>query len=218
MKLLYIILAIGLIYLFWVVWVYLNVKTPSPSGQILDINSLKTGDLIFISGQTHGEKMIKWITGSEWSHVALIIKEDDDLSGSKMLFVWEADIGRGYKDGPRIVKLSDKLHLIKTLPQYKTDQVIGVRRISRHLNPEKVMKSVKKYLYKKMDYNMSKWAVSNTPLYYIFSDNNKIFCSEAVALVLQDVGVLNKEERAASYSPESFITIDGYSPIEYYSI
>ena len=70
-------------------------------------DQVSTGDLILLSGNTYGEKMIRWGTGSPWNHVGMVVTKQDDRHRS--VWLWECDIGQGFKSGVRLVPLALKL-------------------------------------------------------------------------------------------------------------
>ena len=71
-----------------------------------------TGDLIFFSGTSFGERSIKLYSRSVWTHVGIVFRDPDGDSSSK-LFLAEADVGQRKKDGPRVILLSEKFEAFR---------------------------------------------------------------------------------------------------------
>lgn len=201
-----IMLGILIVLLLLLIYIYARInwapKPPPPSTEVskysgLHINleniDFKTGDLIFLSGDTQGEKVIRWLTGNPYTHVAIVIVENG------IVYLFEADIGQKYRDGPRVIALADKLK------RYHGFRVCAYRPINKPIENSKILKLVDNYVNLELDDKMTTWAVADYPLLYdFFKDDSKIFCSEIVADVLQKLGVLKYDHIPAWYSPKYF--------------
>ena len=176
------------------------------------------GDLLFLSGDYYSERMIRWYTQSYFSHVALLFRD----TSSKVLYVWEADVGHMRKPGPRVMTLEDKLST------WKGQKILAVKRwIGKRPKTQDILNIIGELFLKEMDKNMLTWLVADYPsLHFLFRDTSSksIFCSELIALTLQKLRMIEKEHHPAWYSPQTFFsermkTIEGtYSFPKYYYI
>lgn len=159
----------------------------------------KTGDLLFLSGNTKGENVCKWFTKSIFSHVGLIFKEED-FSGESILYIIDCDLGQKAKDGVRVMKLKDKLE------RYKGYRIGGYKKIKgADLNQECVLSSVEKYKKVDFDHKILTWWVSEIPkIREIVKNKNTMFCSEFIAEIFMECGVMDRKSKAYSFSPENF--------------
>lgn len=158
------------------------------------------GDLIFLIGDTYGERLCRSITRCPFSHVGILFRETNE-KGKDILYVWESDLGQGYDDGPRVVELKNKLKKYKGLK-------FGGWRVLRGERPktEDILNCIHKYIKYDFDNNMSSWFVSNISfLHDMVKYNDKVFCSELIAMTFQDLGILNKTKKPTWYSPGYFI-------------
>ena len=176
------------------------------------LHNATNGDVIFLSGNTYAEKSIRWHTSSCFSHMALIIREkDEDLLEAEKetspdgltAFVWEADIGQGYKKGPRVMRLRDKLK------RWKGSKVGMWKRYVSFETPssKEILEQATKMVDRTMDNSMVSWFFADYPnssLFNFFKGKGKVYCSELVAETLQNIGIMEKDHHPGWYSPESF--------------
>lgn len=173
------------------------------------LKNVDNGDLIFLSGNRNGENAIKFYTWFHFSHVALIIRENN------IPYLWEADLGQGCKDGPRVIKFEDKLK------RWKGDK-IGAWKQFKGDRPSAsdLLLSVGKHINKNMDKTMFSWIFSNSPESILFKklkDINSVFCSELIALTFQDLNILGNEKIATYYTPKTFDRSDIFKESKYFS-
>lgn len=193
---------IMVLFCFSIIWLR-AIKTPPdvtliPTTKLLE--KADNGDLLFFSGDTIGEKAIKVYTGSCYTHVAFVFRDLDEEQTPpvEVAFIWEADLGQGYRDGARVMRLSDKLKRWKGRP------VIGWRKSKERPDKQSILKSINQNVKLDMDSSMVAW------IFPFLKQPNKVFCSELVALTLQDLGMLGKT-RPSSFSPKDFaLWQDGY--------
>lgn len=145
----------------------------------INIDSLETGDLIFFSGTTLGEKAIRFYSQSCWSHVGVILKDSFDNSepSKESCYIWEFD-----HDGPHLRLLKDKLE------RWKGEKYVGVLRVYPEITRQDIYENIDKYKDKEFDSSMVKWLIP-------YFENDKVFCSEMIADLLKLPG------RKSSYSP-----------------
>jgi hypothetical protein len=213
------ILLFGLIGLIW----FLSCRYLAPSLENVvsfDISTkeyvmskIQNGDLLFFAGTSQGERTIRFFHNSYFSHVCMVFRDErglDKPSPENSIFVWEADLGQKYKDGPRIMRLSEKLNRWKGFKigmwmRYIPRDVFGMDRPKT----EDILNIAQEYLNldKEMDMLMASWFFSRWPESSIFKflKGNKVFCSELVVDTLQKLGIVDKIRHASWYSPESFV-------------
>jgi len=157
------------------------------------ILQMKTGDLVFMSGRLSGENFIKWYTEFEFSHVGLLLKEDDKI------YIIDADAGQGHKSGTRVQLLSDKMK------RYKGHKIFGWKQISHKLDNTKILQNLHKHIHKDLDTNLTAFAFPS--IRNNSKNQNTIFCAELIAHILSDSGYLNLTKDCVQYSPKDFINI-----------
>jgi hypothetical protein len=170
---------------------------------VLDVlKNANNGDLIFLSGDTFGEKTIRRYHSSLFSHCCLVVRDKDHKNNNMdTAFILESDLGQGYKNGPRILRLQDKLDRWKGLRWCAWKKFTGPERPST----EDILKIARKYLKYDMDLSMASWVFSNYPNSFLFKylkPEKSVFCSELVSEVLEKLGILKLEGISTSYSPE----------------
>lgn len=172
------------------------------------LRDVNTGDLLFFSGATFSEKSIKWCHGSNWNHCAIVLRDRDLLNGEDTPFIFESDIGQGYKDGPRVMRLDDKLK------RWKGDKILGWRRYmgegitSKDSIRAKILEVATK-CYKEgygFDNTFYSWFLSSSDFFKLVKDPRKVFCSEIVADTLHQIGILSSDHPPCWYTPEYFFS------------
>lgn len=248
----YLALLIGLILLIW--FGACRVLVPSLdsalSRGIIHINmtaeelmsgiGLQNGDLIFLAGNTQGERAIKLFHNSYYSHVCLVFRDERgaiDDTPKNTIFVWESDLGQGYRSGPRVMRLWDKLQ--RWGGRERTASRIGMWKRFISIPEAKptataILDIAKPYIDAKvdMDITMSSWFLADYPdsaIYRFLKGNGlkgndlkgergekgnalegkKIFCSELLAATLQTLGIMSKEHHPSWFTPESFASGKG---------
>jgi hypothetical protein len=162
------------------------------------------GDIILMSGDTRGERTCRWCAGTVFSHVGFLFREIHPETKEDILYIWDCDIGQKSKDGVRIMPLKEKLD------RYKGFKICGWRRfVGERPDTKKIVDLIGNYLNLDFDSKIVTWWVSRkTPdgggLYRLFKDQTKVFCSELLAMTLQDLNILHPTRIAASYSPADF--------------
>jgi hypothetical protein len=182
------------------------------------LEQVDNGDLLFFSGETYGEKAIRWYSNSYFSHVAIVLRDMEN--GKSVPFLWEADIGQRYREGPRVMRLQEKLERWKGSPFIAWRKLIGKRP-----STQSILEVVDKFEHYQMDNSMTSWFWADHPFISDYLKEDKtVFCSELVVLTLQELGLMNNDKKAYSYSPEDLITnkidFNGcfYSEPQYFSI
>jgi hypothetical protein len=184
-----------------------DVNLTSKEDFLRDVN---TGDLLFFSGTTFSEKSIKWCHGSRWNHCSIVLRDLDrdrgEGEGHDIPFIFESDVGQGYKDGPRVMRLEDKLK------RWKGDKILGWRRYMGGASPTEVkdkILEVATQFYREgysFDNTFYSWFLSGSTLFKLVKDPKKVFCSELVADTLQKAGILLADHPPCWYTPEYFFS------------
>jgi hypothetical protein len=156
-------------------------------GTMKKMNELGNGDLLFLSGETSGEKTCRWASGSPFSHVSIIFLENN------IPYVLECDIGGHHTDGIRIMTLEAKLQ--------RKDQssIVGYRRLhSQHLLKSSDFVNVYEKYTKEFEFDtsMASWLWGSSQ-----SKRKKMFCSEFVCFALDKLGVCTFDKPHYTYSP-----------------
>lgn len=140
----------------------------------LKINQLRTGDLVFFSGDTPLEKGCRWLTRCGFSHVGMILVENGKV------YVWESDIGQSYKPGPRLIPLLEKL------ARYKGNKILGYRPYTgTDISHTNFLSLIEKYQDKKFDEYMLGWYTNG------YIQTKGIYCSKLISIMYNDLGVMN---------------------------
>jgi hypothetical protein len=164
----------------------------------------ENGDVVLLAGDTKGEKTCRWCTGTIFSHVGVLFWETHPVTGERILYVFECDLGQGTKAGVRVIPLRDKLH------RYKGMRIGGLKKMivySPHPRPNRddFVKLFPKYTPIEFDNKIATWWVANWKwLYNLVKDQKTMFCSELVTSVFQDLNIIKKDRVPAWYHPGDF--------------
>jgi len=156
------------------------------------LKDVNNGDLIFLSGDTHGERLCRWFSGCIFSHVGLMFV--DDIDGE--IYVLDSDLGQNMKDGVRIQKLTDKLR------KYKGMKIGAIKRvkINSSIPSSKFLELIEKYKNVDFDDKMLTWFFGDISfMRNLFENKKKMFCSEFVAECLEKLGILSESSKKPSY-------------------
>lgn len=217
-----------LIILFFILIFYFVVQNTAPdlknyvennkNLKFIDVDYLMenadNGDLVFMSGDTRGERSCRYFTKSMYSHVGMLFRENHPETGENILYIWDSDLGQKTKDGPRIMIFKDKLKRYHGYPylmwrKLKINDVPGSENTSIP-STENILEVVEKYKDCEFDNNMLSWWACNSCFYNLVKNDKKIFCSELIALTMQDnnINMLrtvdNGGKIAAWYTPGIF--------------
>ena len=169
----------------------------------------RTGDIVLFSGKGRISETIKWFSGSEWSHVGLVVRDYDDV------LLWEsttlatvADLDSGMpRKGVQIVPLSARLE------SYDGD--VAVRRAVQSLSVEQRCDlAVLRAAYKGRPYEESLCELASAAYDGPFGENTRdvssLFCSELVAEAFIKFGWLPPQSKKPSneYTPGDFACIN----------
>lgn len=167
---------------------------------------LKTGDVVLFSGKGGISEWIKWFTGSQWSHVGLVLELEDFNS----VLLWEsttlsnlADVetGKAHR-GVQLVGLRERIK------SYNGDQ-IAIRRLSKRLDGDmlKILGQFRSTVSGR-PYEQSKIELirsASTMFPNDEEDLSSLFCSELIAEAFQEMGLLDKTAKNSNnFTPEDF--------------
>ena len=169
-------------------------------------DNLKTGDIVLFSGMGRISDLIKFFSGSKWSHIGLVVKSDD----IDMVLLWEStslnsvnDIESGTaKNGVQLVALSERIA--------KYDGEISVRHFQSEITQDmrNALKQFRKES-KNKPYEKSRLELAFSLIDVGWFTNNEedfssMFCSELVAEALEKMGIMNGDLPANEFIPKDF--------------
>jgi len=143
----------------------------------------ETGDLLFFSGETFTENFIKLYLSSELSHVSMVVREGEEV------YLWELDVGQGYKDGARVIPISKKLE------RYRGSKIFLYRKAKYPIPLHKVLK----FIGKNMDIKFGDKSLSK---FVLGIESKDKFCSELIAETLIYCGTLSPRTDSKRITPE----------------
>lgn len=156
-----------------------------------------TGDVVLFCGMSKLSSVIKFFTGSQWSHVGVVYKRKDGV------YILEANKNFGgfsgsAQDGVGITKVSERF-------KEHTNPVL-ILSLSQELTDEQKRKFDDFYQKSKnKPFELTFFAS------YIFPGKreqyDEFFCSELVAALYRHIGLLPKSTRSASVAPSDFLTM-----------
>ena len=158
---------------------------------IQDISNLKSGDLVFVSYKNILGKAAKLWSGSKWTHLGMIYKEPI----SEKLYVLEM----AEYNNPNLEKGALKIPHDAWLELNKGNEIM-YKQIPKVVDSRKVFSSFLKFKEKKLHrfgWNPSKYK------HLLFPERElpeKITCVEFIALLLQELDVLSKDNHPSFYS------------------
>lgn len=180
--------------LLWFFWILLLYPRPKHRVEMLKTDDLKTGDLLFMSGDTYAEKMFKCFSECPYSHVAIVINNNNEIH------LFEADVGQGFRDGIRVIPLLTKID------RWRGRKEVAVRRYFGDLQIENEIS--KRILTDRRDMD----SLFLSCVFGIRSDKNIVFCSEMVAEIFGiqkpvtiDPGNLYRTIETPHHLPQEFL-------------
>lgn len=159
---------------------------------------LDTFDLLLWSGNSRLSKFIQYGTGSQWSHVGMVIKMPGDL-----LMLWESTIHDATTDTPPVdgVQLTP---LSKSITGH-----MAVRRMECQRTPEMYDRlwEVRKELDgRPFEASWTEFLLAgyDGPFGSQTRDLTTLFCAELIAETLQRVGLLDGSKPSNEFTPRDF--------------
>lgn len=146
------------------------------------------GDLIAISYDSIRGKLVKIFTGSVWAHIGMIVTKNKQTYVLEMAYYDENERGQ----------------ILKPLGEFLNwnyGRIIGIRKYNgdRKFPCERIWRIVNSNLTE--DMNVVSWLKACFKVPYRRSNKDYYFCSEYIAHLLQECGVLQKKYMPSSYKP-----------------
>ncbi len=170
---------------------------------------LQTGDLIFIRYRSKYGKLIRVVTGADWSHIAFVYRQ-----GDKVFLVEVADY-TSY-DEPDV----EDLHGLCIIPlkkwlQLNDARICGYRKYqqARPLNSD-VQRLLQRNQDITLDMDLYNWSTTLFRSKNSRICKNNYFCSEFIASMLQELGMLSDDINPGYYSPARLATVDRYAKMK----
>lgn len=172
------------------------------------LSQLDTGDVLLFSGNGFFSSLVKWATGSRWSHVGVVVRQRGNASNP---LIWQSVCGemndvRGFaKNGVVLTEL------IKTVEQNYSG-MIGLRKLVKPLNEKQLATLNETFLEldgRPYESGLSGlWELWKSAQDTFTSPNTealgRIFCSELIAELFMRLGYIEKTPTTPSneYTPE----------------
>jgi hypothetical protein len=180
-------------------------------------STLQTGDIVLFSGASSTGSLIKIFDGALFSHVGLVLRVD--FSDDVML--WESttntaglvDIHSGsiIRKGVMVIPLTSKIFSgwYNRVAVRRLTGIDNEKRIEIYKRMLQLRKELQGRPYEKNHLELLMSGVKFTDEYLSFllnrqEDLSSIFCSELVAHVYQELGLIGKERYSNQYTPDDF--------------
>jgi len=159
---------------------------------------LKTGDLIGISYPSLRGKLVKVFTGSSWAHVGMII----EMKGKGPCVL---EMGRYSR-----CKRGVLIHPIEEWLEFNDEKLITWRPYHGSLAPSdrlKLEQFLEKHKHKREDMFIVSWLKSMVKMSYTPNKvKNEYYCSEFIAHLLQEIGIIRKDCDPSGYCPQELLS------------
>ena len=167
------------------------------------ISSLQTGDVLLFSGRGLSSEVIRWFTGSRWTHVGVVVRLDDTdepLLLESNLGPESVDLLSGQaQPGICLVqierKLSDYQGDIAIRRRQGEPLSVRQRRLVRRLVRKLYRRPYRHYLWRQV--------IDRLP-FTQRRDYSAMFCSELVAELYRRLGWLPQDVRCGRFVPGHF--------------
>jgi hypothetical protein len=169
-------------------------------------NKLNTGDLLFLEYNSTYSKLINIFTRTRWSHVSFVYKT------KKGIYIIEVTYYKSTNFSGLCVIPIDKWFDINQ------GHKCGFKKLETgKISKQVINKLLKDYKNIRLDLNLIHWL---RPIFKKnYSKSNKIkteyFCSEFIALLLQELGILKCKYTPDSYKPIDLYNLENYSSIDF---
>ena len=185
-----------------------------------DFNTLKTGDLLFLNYESSGifgwfTKLIKWGTHSNYSHIAMILKDPcfNDTPPLKGLYVWESSYEGKPDPQDNKIKLGVQVTPLQViLDAYKDKGSVFVRQLKTNIDnngqlffTNNQINTIHNVVYDKpydivpMDWINAFFKKDNQP-----QKTSRFWCAALVGYIYTMVGILDKDTDWSILTPNDF--------------
>lgn len=154
----------------------------------------RTGDCLFVSYRSIRGKLVKVFTGSMWSHMGMIYKKSNGTS-----VVIEAC----YYDPSEHGVLQTPLHEWLIFNRKRT--LAWLPKMGPAIPDSEVERVFEGVKDGEMDTFVLNWLKAVVNRKYHPEHKTEFYCSELIATLCQELGVIKKELMPSSYSPKSFM-------------
>lgn len=188
--------------------------TPTPITYDSIESSLRTGDVFVARGLFDISKLIESITGSTWSHSAIVVRAEDlGIENTGPVLVWESTLETNLPDviehkskiGPMLVDLRERIATDIDQNFYK---LFAIRHLNVERTPDMIagLKNAIREVHTAIFPSYLKMVAETLEgmLLDRQAPDSNFFCSELVAYTFMQMGLLSTDPVANSYEPKSF--------------
>lgn len=169
------------------------------------LNSFDTGDILLFSGQAFISHIIRFFTRSDWSHIGLVIKENNKLyvmEATTLTNTNDITLGKPVKRSISLSKLDERI------ANYRGS--VAVRKLDRKSwtvnHQKKAIEFAKQWHLKPYKNYVIDYIFSTLKLSKLTSglQLKGLFCSELIAEFYYQLGLMKDTRRSATFVPGSF--------------
>lgn len=190
---------IGLCIISTIIWYRLHVtQPPLVTTKIENIDKqFKTGDLLVVNYRSKHGRLIRVTTGAFWSHIGLVIVLNNEI------FIIEiTDYDEKYK-GLCMIPLNDWLDI-------NSGRYCGYCPINKNIESNQIKELLDRYSDVTLDMDLFNWAQTLSWKDNRYLEKESYFCSEFIAMILQELRLLSLEKDPACYSPQKLLGLKDY--------
>lgn len=195
-----VILLIFIFFLIILILIFLPSDLPLRQASLSSLlPQFKTGDLLLVSYRNIPGYLVKIFTQSIWTHIGLIYRDGKD--------VYVIECGYYYRGLEGIIKnpILQWLQLSTGAPMVWIP--LQGDRVGAVLNPE-INQQLNKINQGTFQKRLYKWLPAIVRLPYHPKKDQVFYCSEFIAYLFQELGIMKKEYRPSSYAPKNFMIRD----------
>ena len=179
----------------------------------MEINNLKTGDILLLSGSisfnpiTWVDKFVEFFTSSPYSHIGMILKDPTWINESMIgLYLWESNYEGTPDPQDGKIKLGVEITPLENILAER-HQKIYVRQLcdSDKKLSIPLLQKIHKIIYEKpYDFNPIDWLAAYLRLDIVKPKTTRYFCSALVACIYTQAGILDKDTNWTIIRPSDF--------------
>ena len=183
----------------------------------MDINTLKTGDIILFTGSNKGffrifDGLISYATHSNYTHIGMILKDPVFIHPTlKGLFVWQSGWnGRPYENDGK-VKLGVQINPLKDVLEDYTDSKVVIRKVNGNVwsfDSDK-LKEINNVVYNKpYDIIPKDWFEALIQKDLEPQKTDRFWCSALIGYIYTKCGIIESTTDWSILKPSDF-SLDG---------